>query len=636
MKRIVVLSVVMFLGYFGLFAQNADDILSIRILPAVDRFSPGESHPIALVIEIKAPFHINSESPLEDFLVPTSIALSGPAGATFTSPEFPQAETRSLSFSELPLEIYEGRLTVFCDVSLPVGYASSEFPLSGYIEYQACDDNACLPPAELGFEASFPVAAAGESGKVINAEIFASRAVKEPPAPDQPQEEIPAQTEGTQGLGDRSLFITFILVFLGGLGLNLTPCVYPIIPITIGYFGGQAEGKHGGIVVHAVLYVLGMAVTYSTLGLIAALTGSLFGAALQNPFVLIGIALVMVALALSMFDLYEFRLPSFLTKMAGGRKQGYLGTMFMGLTVGFVAAPCIGPFVLGLLTYVGERGDVILGFLLFFVLALGLGLPFLFLAIFSGSIDRLPRSGAWMVWVRTIFGFVLIAMAIYFLQPLFPNALLYHLALALSLLVGGLFLAWLEPTKLPGKVFPVVRNAVGLVFMILALVFASTGVQTYVADSLAEARAASGLAASSTEILWLRGTEGRLEQARIERRPVFIDFYAEWCIPCKEMDHTTFVDPEVVSASHKFMMLKVDLTSAGGGGPGRKRPRGSGDPSVPRGPQNERLRNRFEVMGVPTYVWLRPDGSEIKEMRGVGFIDKDEFLKQMRSVLEEL
>ena len=643
MKRIVLWSAIWALICAGLFAQNADDILSIRILPAVDRFIPGENHPIALVIEIQAPYHINSESPLEDFLVPTSIALSGPAGAVFSSPEFPEPETRSLSFSDLPLEIYEGSVTVFCDVTLPADFASPEFEIAGLLEYQACDDNACLPPAELAFQEIFAAAGGGESAQPLNQEIFSVRPVESRPVQTQPQEDMPAQEDAparageARSLGDRSLFITFVLVFLGGLGLNLTPCVYPIIPITIGYFGGQSGGKRGGIVAHAILYVLGMAVTYSTLGLVAALTGSLFGAALQNPFVLIGIALVMVALALSMFDLYEFRLPTFLTRMAGGRKRGYLGTMFMGLTVGFVAAPCIGPFVLGLLTYVGERGDVILGFLLFFVLALGLGLPFLFLAIFSGSIDRLPRSGAWMVWVRTIFGFILIAMAIYFLQPLFPNTLIYHLALALTLFVGGIFMAWLEPTKLPGKVFPVIRNVVGLVFMILALVFAASGIQTYVTESLAEARASSGLAPSATEILWLRGTEGRLEQARIEGRPVFIDFYAEWCIPCKEMDHSTFVDPEVVAASREFMMLKVDLTSAGGGGPGRKRPGRPGDPpSAQRGPQNERLRNRFAVKGVPTYVWLRPDGSEITELREVGFIDKDEFLKKMKSVFEDL
>jgi thiol:disulfide interchange protein DsbD len=328
--------------------------------------------------------------------------------------------------------------------------------------------------------------------------------------------------------------------------------------------------------------------------------------------VLVGIALVMVALALSMFNLYEFRLPSFLTRMAGGRKQGFMGTLFMGLTVGFVAAPCIGPFVLGLLTYVGERGDALLGSLMFFVLALGLGVPFLFLAIFSGSIDRLPRSGAWMVWVRTIFGFVLIAMAVYFLRPLFPDTLIYHLTLSLILFIGAIFMAWLEPTKMPGKVFPVIRNLVGLAFFVLALVFATSGIRAYVATALAEARAASGLSTGS-EILWVPGSEARLEAAADQGKPVFIDFTADWCIPCRELDKFTFSDHKVVEMSRRFVMLKVDLTS-------------SSDPV------SQRLKNRFGVKGVPTLIFINSDGSEASGLREVGFVEKDKFLEKMAKV----
>ena len=198
----------------------------------------------------------------------------------------------------------------------------------------------------------------------------------------------------SEGFGDRGIFVTLLLVFLGGLALNLTPCVYPMIPITISYFGGQSQGKKGSLVAHACLYVIGMAVTYSVLGVFAAMTGSLFGTALQYPPVLIGIALVMVLLALSMFDVYEFRMPAFLNRLAGGSQKGFAGTFLMGLTVGIVAAPCIGPFVLGLLTYVGNKGNAFLGFVLFFVLALGMGVPFIVLGVFSGSISKSCRAPA--------------------------------------------------------------------------------------------------------------------------------------------------------------------------------------------------------------------------------------------------
>src|SRR5262249_33095029 len=180
--------------------------------------------------------------------------------------------------------------------------------------------------------------------------------------------------------------------------------------------------------VMASMYVLGMALTYSLLGVIAAKSGGLFGAALQNPIVLIALAAIMVALSLSMFGVYEFRLPEALNRVATSSTQstsGMLGAFVMGLTMGIVAAPCIGPFVLALLVEVGTKGSAAYGFMLFFGLALGLGLPYLVLGTFSGALKSLPRSGLWMVTVRKVFGLVLIGMALYFLMPLMGAATTY-------------------------------------------------------------------------------------------------------------------------------------------------------------------------------------------------------------------
>ncbi|OGD22314.1 MAG: hypothetical protein A2W03_09025 [Candidatus Aminicenantes bacterium RBG_16_63_16] len=412
----------------------------------------------------------------------------------------------------------------------------------------------------------------------------------------------------------KGLPVIFALVFLGGLGLNLTPCVYPLIPITISYFGGQAQGKKGGIAVHAVLYVVGMAVTYSILGVIAALAGSLFGAALQYPPVLVFIALVMIALAMSMFDVYELRMPAFLNRLAGSQQKGYFGSLVMGLTVGIVAAPCIGPFVLGLLTYVGDRGSVLLGFSLFFVLALGLGLPFILLGIFSGSLSRLPRSGGWMVWVRKIFGFILVAMAIYFLKPLFPSPLLYSLAFATTMLVAGFYLGWLEPSVAPGKVFRYVRTWVGIVFFGASVVLTASGVKAYLDAAIAQKAGEAGGSPAANLIAWFPYSERRVAEAVGAGKPVFIDSYADWCIPCKEMDSRTFNQPEVIAASRGFVMLKADLTRRSG-------------------PVNA-FYKKYGVKGVPTMIFLRPDGTEITELRGTGFENKDVFLEKIRRALE--
>lgn len=631
-------------------APAQEKIVSVKVIPPVESLRPGETQPLTIEITVAAPYHINAEIPSEDYLIGTAVTFVPRPGLTFGKVVFPKAETRRLSFSQNPLAVYAGTVKVTADVTLDKSFKGGEATIEGSVSYQACNDQSCLPPEDAAFSKTLPVVGA-ESQKSVaptppakaqpkpssigpfeSAEPYAAAVSPGASAPKEPAEnptapaageKIPApkaQAPASEGsrktpapFEGKGLPLIFGLVFLGGLGLNLTPCVYPLIPITISYFGGQAQGKRGGIVAHAFFYVLGMAVTYSALGVLAALAGSLFGAALQYPPVLVFIALVMVGLALSMFDVYELRMPAFLNRLAGSQQKGYFGTLIMGLTVGIVAAPCIGPFVLGLLTYVGDRGSIILGFSLFFVLALGLGLPFLFLGIFSGSLSRLPRSGVWMVWVRKIFGFILLAMAVYFLKPLLPSSLFYSLALALTMLVGGFYLGWLEPSASPGKAFRYLRTWVGIVFFGAALVLAAGGVKGYLDTAISERFGQGGGTAggpAAGAIAWAPYSEAKVAGAVSAGTPVFIDSYADWCIPCKEMDSRTFNQPEVIAASRGFVMLKADLTR--------------------RSDPVNAFYKKYGVKGVPTLIFLRPDGTEIVELRGTGFESKDVFLEKMK------
>ena len=598
----------LFLIFSQVFAQNSNEIISARIISSVDKIKPGDSYQIAVEVQIKEPYHINAQKPSEDYLIPTTLNLKSGEGIAIGQYTYPDAEMKTFAFSESPLAVYEETIYIFTTISVSPDYTGTEIPLNGTIGYQACDDQTCQAPDELSFSEMLPVASPDEKITPINQDIFASM-----PTAAQISTENVEESGLSKILAQKGWFLTFALVFLGGLALNLTPCVYPLIPITISYFGGQAEGKRGSVVSHAIIYVLGMAITYSILGVIAALTGSLFGAALQNPIVLIFIALVLVILSLSMFDLYEIRVPAFLSNFAGGAKKGYFGTFFMGLTVGIVAAPCIGPFVLTLLTFVGERGDVFLGFWLFFVLALGLGVPFLFLGIFSGSINKIPRSGAWMIWVRKIFGFILIAMAIYFLDPLIPNTLLYHFSLALTMLLGGIYMAWIEPTTSTGKVFPVIRNLIGIIFFVIAVIFGTLGIQSYFENNVQQMQALSGEKAAD-QIQWFNYSGEKLDEAVSTGKPVMIDFYADWCIPCKELEKFTFSDPDVVDISRQFIMLKVDLTK-------------SNDARV------KELKDLYQIKGVPTLVFIDAQGNELSKLRVVGFMEKEDFLPIMESAL---
>ncbi len=611
MRSIIYSTTILLLALYQIFAQSGNEVLKVKFYSSVDKFKPADSFQLAIEIDITPSYHINSTTPSEEYMIPTTLNFESQEGITFGKFNFPESHLKKFSFSDQPLAVYEGKILIFTSISISSNFPGNELILKGNLGYQACDDHKCLAPEEYFFSQKFTVGKSEEPIQAINQSIFQLQRKSVDYQEIQPEDE---ELNFAESIAKKGWLFTFILVFLGGLALNLTPCVYPLIPITISYFGGQSHGKKGSLVAHAIIYVLGMAITYSILGVFAALTGSLFGSALQNPTVLIIIAIILVGLALSMFDLYEIRVPAFLSNFAGGAKKGYFGSLFMGITVGIVAAPCIGPFVLALLTFVGERGDIILGFWLFFILAIGLGIPFIFLAIFSGSINKIPRSGAWMVWVRSIFGFILIALAIYFLQPLFPNTLIYHLSLTLTMLIAGIYMAWIEPTKTGGKVFPIIRNVMGIIFFIFALIFGTNGIKSYIDTKLAEVQMANPITKSGQQIQWFEYSEEKVKQAAIENKPIIIDFLADWCIPCKELDKFTFSAQEVIENSQNFIMLKVDLTK--------------GSNPISRG-----LREKFKIKGIPTLVFLKSNGEELENLRVIGFIEKENFLKIMNKAL---
>ena len=389
------------------------------------------------------------------------------------------------------------------------------------------------------------------------------------------------------------LLLTLVGVFFGGLALNLTPCVYPLIPITVSYFGGRGTDKAGLLAVHSLFFLLGLAVTNSTLGVVAALTGGLLGSVLQHPAVLIAIAAILVGLALSFFGLWELRLPGFLTQAASRSYGGYGGSLFMGLTLGVVAAPCIGPFLIGLLTYVASTGNPYLGFMLFFTLSLGLGIPLATLAFFSGKLDRLPRSGEWMIWVRKLLGWVLVAMAAYFIKPLFSSHLAGIILLSAVILAAGVHLGFIDRTTGTFRVFGLMKKGVGIGAFALA------------------AYMVTPLLTTGPGVAWQPYSEQVLENAVMMGKPVIIDFYADWCAPCRELEQITFHDSEVVKqAEANFVMIKIDLTRKGD-------------------PINEHLLRLYDVRGVPTVVFLDRNGREHPELRLVRYMPPAEFLERM-------
>jgi thiol:disulfide interchange protein DsbD len=267
----------------------------------------------------------------------------------------------------------------------------------------------------------------------------------------------------------------------------------------------------------------------------------------------------------------------------------------MGLTLGIMAAPCLGPFILGLLTYVAQKGDPVMGFLSFFTLSIGLGLPLAILAFFSGAVARLPFSGDWMLWIKKFMGWVLLAMAAYMIRFLVPEDWGRSLLMAVIPLAAAIHLGWLDRTGAGLRRFRIFKKAFGVGLLVFTFVYL-------------------GLATQNAEaISWVPFEEPLLAQAAKEKKPVIVDFYADWCGPCREMDNKVFTDPEIVELSSQFLALRLDLTR--------------------RKPHQDEIMSRYKVKGVPTILFFDCDGKEVKSLRLEEFADKKEFLKRLKKLL---
>jgi len=489
-------------------------------------------------------------------------------------------------------------------IRLPVERNSSgSLALTLNLTSQGCADvGVCYPPQkqtvslELPDPASAPVAA-------------------QLPAPGNDESGRIAQL-----LKDANLWVVAASFFGFGLLLSLTPCVFPMIPIISGIIVGSGRNGHG--VSHArgfalsLTYVLGMATTYAAVGVAAGLTGTLLSVALQNQWVLGGFALIFVALSLSMFGFYELQLPAFLqskvSEEASHLKGGSLpGVAVMGTLSALIVGPCVAAPLAGALLYIGQTGDALLGGIALFCMALGMGVPLLAVGLSAGTL--LPKSGAWMESVKKAFGVLLLATALWLIAPVIPTTVQMG-AWSLLLIVSAVYLHAVDPLPAHATAWSRFWKGIGLVMLIAGtamLVGALSGAKDPL-QPLAGLRGGTSSEVARLPFVRIRSVAELDAHLKAADRPVMLDFYADWCVSCKEMERFTFSDARVRQMLAGWTLLQADVTA--------------------NSDEDKALLARFKLFGPPGIIFFDSLGKELGDVRVIGFQSAEQFQQTLMSL----
>jgi thiol:disulfide interchange protein DsbD len=390
------------------------------------------------------------------------------------------------------------------------------------------------------------------------------------------------------------------VAYAGGLATAFTPCVYPLIPVTLGIMGSRGTTSTWRAFGLALIFVLGLATVYSGMGFMAASTGKLLGSAAQSPWITWGVALLFLAMGLSLLGLFEIRLPhSFTSLLARQGGSGVVGCFTLGAVSGLLAAPCSGPVVVGILGYVAQKSNPFFGFLLLCFFSLGLGTPFLVLGAFSSLSRRLPATGVWTEWVKHVAGLAMIAAFLLYVRGFFPSAFFKSLVA-----VGLLAVAVAAP-----KIFPLEAGKAPLHHPLRALLALLACVLLWGAW-----RSPSPAPASASSAVWISSLDEGLKKAAASNKPIVVDFWAEWCTACHELDKYTYSDAAVRKRLDEvFVTVKVDATDA-------------------EKPEVAALLKKYAVTGLPTVLFLSPQGKPYEDLTLTGFVPADEFLELLNQI----
>ncbi len=395
-----------------------------------------------------------------------------------------------------------------------------------------------------------------------------------------------------------SLIWIAVTAYVGGLLTAFTPCVYPLIPITIGIMGAQGARSVFRAFLLSLAFVMGLAAVYSLLGLTAASTGKLLGATGENVWFTWGVALLFLAMGLSLLGVFEIHLPSSMTTaLARHGHSGFAGSFVLGAVSGVLAAPCSGPVAVGILGYVTQKSNPWLGFFLLYLFSLGLGTPFLVLGTVSSWRGKLPATGIWTEWIKHIAGLAMVAAFFIYVRRSLPPAA-FLMLVGLGFLSLSLFVQSVFPFRIPKPNTHVVLRTV---LVVTAGVLIGSAWQNLEKSKVS----------APPGYVWITNFQEGLKKASVSGKPVVVDFWADWCVACHELDDRTYSDPRVQKELREnFVGIKIDATKADA-------------------PGLLELTKRYGVTGLPTVLFLSPGGKVDEKLTLTGFEPPDEFIQRL-------
>ena len=490
--------------------------------------------------------------------------------------------------------------------------------------YQGCSEGGiCYPPIEK--EITLALSAPGDSEitpKAVKASAAPIAAAVTTPTPPASTERPDSESSQIAKLFKQGNFWLIISAFFGfGLLLAFTPCVFPMVPILSGIFVGRG---HHLTKAHAFIlsmsYVQGMALTYAAAGVAAGFSGTLLSNALQTPAVLGSFAAVFVLLSLSMFGFYELQLPSALqNKLSSGSNRlhgGHISSVFvMGALSAIIVSPCVSGPLFGALLYIGQTHDAFLGGVALYALALGMGLPLLLIGTSAGTL--LPKAGAWMEAVKSFFGVLLLAVAIWMIAPLLPIGI-QMLLWAILLILSAVYMHALDPLPHNAGGWSKLWKGLGILALLLGSIYligALSGARDILRPLSAFAGTTQTEAAGKLQFVRIKNL-AELDQriAQAKGKQVMLDFYADWCVSCKEMERFAFADARVRAKLQNTLLLQVDLTA--------------------NSEDDKALLQRFGLFGPPAILFFDSKGHEVADNRITGYLDSEQFMLALNNTLK--